>query len=489
MSERPPQVTFRSGCRHLRVVIRRRMERVRLPSRYEDLDVTFRAKLRPNADLNDIVIKSFQEMRVAGGIRFLPMFGHSGSGKTSAALELSTHLPSCQVLKLASSEMESFDKLKQRVAWAITQLPVGKELLVFVVDQYEEVSGEKEAIPKRFVEYLSLIDRSETGKYPVLFIWLTTSLDFQRLLSDATTRNRRILASPTFELLGPPPATWPNIIEETFSFHNHGQALADYGLLRGDIEGLDKKYDTIGAAVRDVALRLAESHQQPMVDLSNYQVLMLWPVTDGERIAKINQFVDARSGYVLDWNAWWRHLSAEDKKNLPLDNYNKTRMYFDVRLIPIAAADLMPLCMHPERRDYVPAEGYLKRLSQTHFYSILTNRWVPENYSPLRERDSTRASEARKWYETITGDPVLVGRRLAGALRKMGLAARHEAPIATIYSSIRADVLVEVETRPARRIVELKVFSGKSTTPSAIRDQVRITLKRHAQLAGYIKVQ
>lgn len=479
----------RSDCSVRHTNVHGLMERLRLPSRYEDLDATFRAKLRPNADLNALIIKSFQEMSITGGVRFLPMFGRSGSGKTSAALELGTHLPSCHVVKLAASEIDSLDKLQQRVGWAIAGLPPGKALLVFVIDQYEEVSGEREAIPKRFVEYVSMIDRSATGKHPVLFMWLTTSVEFQRLLSEATTRNRRVLASSDFELKGPPRQDWTTIIEQTFSFHNHGRSLADFGLLRTEIEGVGRSCDTIGAAVEEIAGRLAVVRGQPIVDLSNYQVLMLWPVTDGERIAKVSQFSDARAGYVLDWNAWYRHLGDDDKRTLPLNEYNRARLYFDVRLIPIAAADLMPLCRYPERVDYVPADVYLTRLSKTHFFSILTNQWNADTYAPLRERDSERAREARTWYAEITDQSVFIGRRLANALRALGLKAQHEATVESSFSSIRADVLAEVDARPSQRIVELKVFAPRNTIPSAIRDQVRYTLKKHAQFAGYIPRQ
>jgi hypothetical protein len=74
------------------------------------------------------------------------------------------------------------------------------------------------------------------------------------------------------------------------------------------------------------------------------QVVMLWPVTDATRISRIANFTHPREGYQLDWNAWYRELSRPDREQLPHEAYNRARLYFDMRLVPIAAADLRPLC-------------------------------------------------------------------------------------------------------------------------------------------------
>lgn len=459
---------------------------LRLPSRYEDLDVAFRGKLRPSVELNNLAIAAFQDMKISGGVRFLPIFGLSGSGKTCAALELSTHLPASHVLTLTRDQIESREHLQKAIAWQFMQMPTGKELLICVVDQYEEVLAEQEAVPKRFVESLSLLDRGGLGKYPILFLWLTTTRDFQHLLSAATTRNRRLLVEAGFELHGPPRQDWSNIVEETFSFHNNGKSLADYEILAEDISTIGNAAETVGAAVEGVGTRL-RSHSRKIVDLANHQVIMLWPVTDGKRIAQVAGFTDARAGYVLDWHAWYRQLNEADRRQLPVHQYNRTRLYFDVRLVPIAAADLMPLCHRIDDENFVPKN--LSRFKQTHFYNILTGQWNPDAYSPLRERTSERATDARAWYATITTKPTKVGQRIASALRTLGHDAAHEGPFSSPYANLSADILVRMPERPNYRIVELKVFAPKNATPSGIRDAIRTTLKRHAQFAGFIPRQ
>ncbi|WP_437291170.1 ATP-binding protein [Sorangium sp. So ce406] len=462
------------------------MAPVWLPSRYENLDIAFRGRLRPSAELNQLVINAFKGMKISGGIRFLPVFGLSGSGKTSAALELGTHLPECLVTTLERTQIESVDSLQQTMARHFMQRPSGKELLIFVVDQYEEVTAEKESVPKRFVESLSLLDRSQLGRYPILILWLTTSRDFQKLLCDATTRNRRVLVEDGFELHGPPRAEWSSIVEETFSFHNHGKSLADFEVMPEDIARISASADTLGTAVEHVGSRLHE-HSRSIVDLSNYQVIMLWPVTDGKRLAQVVRFTDARSGYKLQWESWYRSLNKLDQKQLPLQEYNRARLYFDMRLIPIAAADLMPLCKNLHDSAYIPKN--LSRFTKTHFYYILNDAWNPDAYSPQRERDSERATNAKAWYADITSRPVFVGQRIAAALRELGVDASHEAEVRSAHAAMRADVLVVRPGRPTQRIVELKVFAPKNTTPSGIRDAVRTTLKRHAQFAGFIPRQ
>jgi hypothetical protein len=94
---------------------------IKLPSRYEDLDVAFRGRLRPNQDLLTTVKDAFTSMSVSGGIRFLPVYGGSGSGKTSAALELGSHLPDVKVFKLSRLAVEDQQTLVDEVGVARTE--------------------------------------------------------------------------------------------------------------------------------------------------------------------------------------------------------------------------------------------------------------------------------------------------------------------------------------------------------------------------------
>ena len=122
-------------------------------------------------------------MAVSGGIRFLPIYGQSGSGKTSAAQELSTHLPECEVFTLTREAIESQESLNAAVhaQWK-RRLP--PKLLIAVVDQYEENVARRTDVPTRFVEALSLLDRGELRTNPTLFLWLTTSKEFQGDLAE-----------------------------------------------------------------------------------------------------------------------------------------------------------------------------------------------------------------------------------------------------------------------------------------------------------------
>lgn len=102
----------------------------------------------------------------------------------------------------------------------------------------------------------------------------------------------------------------------------------------------------------------------------------------------------------------------------------------------------------------------------------------------MRERESERAAKAREWYETVTGQPTQLGRRIALALTKLGIDAKHEVSVSTPYSRVRTDVLVQ---RPVSQqnqlIVELNAFGPDGTMPSSIKDAIRIALRRHARLA------
>lgn len=456
----------------------------KLPARYEDLDVAFRGRLRPDPHLLDVVKAAYQSMQVSGGVRLLPVYGRSGSGKTSSARELGTHLPDARVVEIPRAAVESSTALTALLAREIL-LKRPHELLVALIDQYEEAAAQRSAIPTSFVESVSLLDRGELRHQLILFVWLTTSKDFQTQLVAATSRNARILVSSDFEVTGPQRNEWSSIIEETFRFHNQDRPLADFEIIADDLLETSVTADTIGAAILKTGERLFR-FAVALQDLSTYQVVMLWPVTDGLRITRIQQFTDPRQGYKLDWNAWYRQLNAEDQRQLPLRELNRARMYFDVRLVPIAGADLHLLCRELDNEDFDLAKSYLERFSKTHFFSIVTGAWNSDTYSPLRERESQRAEEARVWYETVTINPTGLGKRIAKCLRMLGVDAQHEQTIGSPHSRVRADVLITRAVAPPNIIVELKAFSAENTMPSSICSAIQVTLRRHAQFAGFL---
>lgn len=110
-----------------------------------------------------------------------------------------------------------------------------------------------------------------------------------------------------------------------------------------------------------------------------------------------------REGYKPDWNAFYRELNAEDRAALPLSELNRARLYFDVRLVPIAAADLHPLCKDLHEPEVALHNSYLERLKASHFFTIISESWNPVTHSPMRERESEWAAKAREWYERSRG--------------------------------------------------------------------------------------
>lgn len=457
---------------------------IRLPSRYEDLDPAFRGRLRPNGPLIEQVQRAYKSMQVSGGIRFLPIFGRSGTGKSSAAFELATHLPEAKVVSISRQAIENRERLESEVR-GFRRGMTPQQLLVAVIDQYEEAVADRGNIPTAFVEALALLDRGELRSLPVVFLWLTTSQEFQAHLANATGRNRRILVSADFELLGPSREDWPQIIEETFRFHNQDRDLADYEVLDSDLKAIALSAESLGDAIQAAGERLF-AYTRTLHDLSAYLVVMLWPVTDGLRIQRIQQFTDPRQGYKLEWNAWYRGLNADDQRQLPLREYNRARLYFDMRIVPIAAADLEPLCRDLSNDVDPLHKTYLERFEKTHLFAIVAGQWNPDVYSPLRERDSRRAEEAREWYETVTANPVGLGKRIARVLRELGQKADHEQTLESPHGRVRADVLLPKVAPTRTVIVELKAYSAENTMPSTIIGAVQTTLRRHAQFAGFL---
>lgn len=460
---------------------------INLPSRYEDLDAAYRGRLEPNRELISVIDKASKSMRISKGIRFLPLYGESGSGKSSASRELSTHMPEVICAELEHDEVESREALTSKIKSLHERNP-GK-LLVCVVDQYEENVAGKEKIPTQFVEHLSLLDRGELRNIPVIFIWLTTSTDFRDMLVRATSRNRRILLDSNFNISGPDKNEWPKIIEETFSFHNSEASLSDYEIIQNDLVDIGLDSSTIGEAIEMVGIKLGEQIDS-LQNISDYQVVLLWPVSDGLRNQRVLQFSKARDGYKLNWDAWYTELNGDDRRTLPLHEFNRTRLYFDFRIIPIRAADLHKLCLDLQDDEKKLAKTYLDRFAKTHFYHVISDNWNNYEYSPVRERESQRSTEAKDWYETVTTSPTALGKRIAKILTECGLQSEYEYDIKTEYSLVRADVFISTDDKvKPKKIVEIKAYSAENTMPSTIKDQIKVTLRRHAQLAGFLSRQ
>ena len=55
---------------------------ISLPARYEDLDEAFLGRLIANKELIALVNTTYKSMTISGGIRFLPIYGESGVGKS-----------------------------------------------------------------------------------------------------------------------------------------------------------------------------------------------------------------------------------------------------------------------------------------------------------------------------------------------------------------------------------------------------------------------
>lgn len=460
--------------------------KISLPSRYEDLAQTFRGKLIPNQDLISLINKSYKAMTISGGIRFLPIYGKSGVGKSCASHELGTHMPDVKTFALTRDEIESSQALLSRIK-SERQI-TDKKILVAIIDQYEENVQGKEKIPTQFIEHLSLLDRKELRNELVIFIWLTTSRDFQSQLVNSTSRNERILAHSAFEIVGPKKSEWTEIVEETFSFHNSETPLADYGILPENIQSIARTRETLGATIEDVGLQLAE-HIESLENLSEYQVVLLWPVADSTRSQRVTQFSKPRSGYKLNWDAWYNQLNKEDKIGLPLQELNRARLYFDMRVVPVRAADLHRLCIDLENDTKDLSQAHLERFKTTHFFHVISGNWTNYDYAPMRERESKRADDAKVWYESVTNQPTQLGRRIAKIITSLGLDAKHEVTLRSEYSTVRADVFTQLNEPPKKIIIELKAFSSENTMPSTIKDQIKITLRRHAQFAGFMQRQ
>ena len=396
-------------------------------------------------------------------------------------------MPTVHTFVLSREEIESKDLLLQRIKQESNT--IGDKFLVAIVDQFEEKVIGKERIPTQFVEHLSLLDRAELRDCPTLFIWLTTDRQFQKQLEDATSRNRRILLESNFAVQGPEKDSWADIIKQTFSFHNAERALADYGIIDDDIINIANRAATIGAAIVQVG-DLLISEEPDLQNLSKYQVILMWPVADALRNTRVLQFANPRDGYTLNWDYWFSQLNTEDRSQLPLHEYNKTRLYFDFRVVPIRVADLHKLCINLDNQTPNLAKTYLARFKQTHFFHVVSGDWAEYDYNPVRERESNRATDAAGWYTTVTDKPVQLGKRLSFVLNQCGLSAQYEYPIETEFSKVRVDIFCErTNIDDKKSLIELKVFSSENTMPSSIKDAIKSTMRKYAQLAGFLNRQ
>jgi hypothetical protein len=217
---------------------------------------------------------------------------------------------------------------------------------------------------------------------------------------------------------------------------------------------------------------------------------MVWPVVDGTGIERVSSFTNPSLGYSLNWSAWFNRLNESDRKQLPLKEYNRARLYFDLRLVPLPVADLHGICACLDDEDYVPPGSYLSQLKKTHFYTLVAGASEDRVFGTLKERESNRAKVAREWYESATRNPTTVGKRVAKCLTAIGYPAEHEQEVRTENARVVVDVLARRPTGHQNKVLaELKVFSSAQTTPANIRDEIRKTLRKYAQLAGYFPRQ
>ncbi len=457
---------------------------MKLPSRYEDLNESYKGRLIPNSELIDKIKSANKSIHINGGIRFLPIYGESGSGKSCSAIELKTHLPTTHTFILDKNEISDKELLLARIQHEKKYNT--DKILIPIVDQFEENVAGKETIPTQFIEFISLFDRNELKEIPTIFIWLTTSREFQKSLVDATSRNRRVLISSDLAITGPNKENWTQIIKDTFSIHNQEKELADYLIIDNTIDSIVFRTNTLGKAIEEVGVLLAD-HIDDIQDLSEYTVILFWPVSDSVRNQRVLQFSRPRDGYKLDWEAFYRELSAEEKRQLPLDVYNRSRLYFDMRVVPFRAADLHRLCLDLDNDSLVLGKTYLTRFSNTHFFHIISDNWTNYNYNPVRERESTRSQEASEWYKTVTTSPTKIGKRLAKIITALGYPATYEKDITSEFSTVRADVFLDKTEKLKRKIiVELKVFAAENTMPSTIKEQIKSTLRKHSLFGGFM---
>ncbi len=457
-----------------------------LPSRWEDLQPEFRPNLRPDPALLELVKRQHASMQVTKGIRFLPIYGESGAGKTCAAMQLATHLPSVNVQLLDRSLIDSEDpQALVKFIESTNHLFSPLELAIYVVDQYEESVAQKGNIPTRFVERLSALDRSGAPPKPILFLWLTTSAAFRDELVAATSRNQRILAKRDFSITGPPRPDWSNIISSTFEFHNGGKILADCQIMPADLARECDEATTIGDAIKRIGDRLSD--QLPRLgDISDYRLIQVWPVADGQSIERVQHFANPVPGYTLNWSAFEQRLVEEDRNSDTLAGLNKARLYFDMRVVPLPISYLQPICRSLDDPAYVVPKTSTDRWQTVHLHRLVAGTWADTAFGPLKERDAEKTA-VNRWYADIPAQQALVCQRLAALYSQLGFTADAQREIKTASSRVLADVGVDRPTSAERTsLLELKVFAANRITPATVRDQIKSTLRKYAVLAGFI---
>jgi hypothetical protein len=457
------------------------MSQIKLPNRYEDLDPAFHGKLVPDRNFIAIVNDAFKSMQMGGGVRFLPVYAPSGTGKSSATFALQRHLQELKVIKLPKSVVLDQATLRTFILDQVAQAADKKP--VFVVDNYEFPT---EVVSKSFVELVSEMDRDELRTRPTLFVWISHEAKNMSALVDAAQMNKRLYLTTGFEILGPNRnSDWADVIEETFRFHNNNISLADSGVTRQDIDKIVKSAPSLGEAISVVGGRVKT---RDLRDMSKYRVILLWPFTDGVGLNVIRQFSDPRQGYKLDWSAFEKHFNKKDLEQLPLAELNQARMQFDFRLVPIRAADVQQFCGGNESGSTKVVKSHVENLKKSHFYSVLDDSWQNSVYGPMKTHmESDRSVAASKWYSEATSNPGVIHNRLAAALSYCGFVAKVEEVVDSDHSQVRADVAV---TRDASQVlIELKVFSAANTTASTVRDSIKSTLRKYAQLGGHLQRQ
>lgn len=325
------------------------MPELRIPNRFESLQATFGAELRPLIFPIDQDLKAFLRLRehskVQGGGVLSFLLGPSGIGKTTAVHSAVVNLPDDFVPAVV---VPPSVPLREAVGWITTNLPPPKDMRTLpILFDGREVSDDTTGV-KQFLSGLNQLLRHREN---CVFFWPTTDEQWHATLQSHASKiggSNFAPAAGNHKVAGPSRSEWPGVFDRILA--QFDKTLADVGLAADLVKSIESESHTIGEFLGSlgavVSDRIAKTRE-----LKHLPTIVFVITSGGDVVGEANRVRRAGTqslasepllGYSPRSEAgkWW---TARNEN--PSHHLGYILSLFQARLLAVSASCVVHACM------------------------------------------------------------------------------------------------------------------------------------------------
>lgn len=276
---------------------------LRLPDRYEQLAHQLGPEVAnilvaPPVSMLASLRAVAAEVRTRNEGILAPVFGESGTGKTTMAMNLTLWHPTLFAQTLMYSGAIESEKLDAALKEYSRDLPADNRRIVPIAVDHRESNPPSDAELAQIKRFL----RTNVFNIPVLILWLETNRDKARTLAD---RYIEIAGKTAIELPivchGPDKNTWQSIAINTLEIANKIKGLEELGVDPRAYNPME--YHTLGAFLRQIAHDFNLQQQKIKASIERPITLAIVVASDSSEPGSIAQITNASRYGLLDPHA------------------------------------------------------------------------------------------------------------------------------------------------------------------------------------------